>query len=143
MLRVRSNLQLQVTLRSVPMAYINAFTANTEVELVGHIRRNGKKAHYFIQIQTVCYLGNMWDFDVINWSDVRNSSSLARATVHTGNAHQTVAATPQTPPTPRTPQSEVFAYDTPQQSRTLSTQQSTPSNPFAGLKSMHFYNVSA
>lgn len=41
--RVRHDLVLQVTLRSVPLAYINAFEPDTEFELVGHISRNGKR----------------------------------------------------------------------------------------------------
>jgi len=46
MMRVRSDLQMQVTLRAVPMSYINAFTAGTEIEVVGHLHRNGRPRTY-------------------------------------------------------------------------------------------------
>ncbi|KAH7701637.1 hypothetical protein AAVH_31226 [Aphelenchoides avenae] len=121
---MRSDLQLQVTLRSVPMVYINSFTQNTEVELVGHMRRTG----------------NVWDFDVINWSDVRSSSSLARSNATSCNAQPTMAFTPPTPPTPRTPQTHEFSFDTPKSSRASAHPQTSvaasppATNSFTGKK---------
>lgn len=143
MLRVRSDLQLQVTLRSVPMVYINSFTQNTEVELVGHMRRTGavkppvNKMHFLT-------LGNVWDFDVINWSDVRSSSSLARSNATSCNAQPTMAFTPPTPPTPRTPQTHEFSFDTPKSSRASAHPQTSvaasapATNSFTGKKSKMF-----
>ncbi|KAH7705348.1 hypothetical protein AAVH_27449 [Aphelenchoides avenae] len=82
-------------MRSVPMAYINAFTKDAEVELVGHISLNG----------------SVWDFDVMKWSDVRNSSTMTLDNTSIPPFSTASSAVEKTPPTPQMPPASRFDFD--------------------------------